>query len=143
MSLKRYRGPIVLVASLPGIAMIQHDTWTPLTLTAVSQGVPFEQPDSSSFIIPETGWYEVGFSVNWYNSSGASNRSAQVRVNGNSLAHVEEPMNGGSWSTIGDSRPALLNSGDVLTLEVMQDSGSTLNIYPSPERTRLTITKLY
>lgn len=76
------------------------------------------------------GWYDIGWYVNW-SANTAGRRLGVITVNSVARAGITTlPSTTGGTGQYGADH-LLLNAGDIVTLALTQNSGSTLNVNPA------------
>jgi hypothetical protein len=113
-----------------------------LTTVALS-GVDFDTFSSvdvtgGSLTIGRDGVYTVEYSIQMSVFTSGGDVDSQVRRNGTTIAFDSLQPGSGDQPTLSNTRTLELNEGDVLTMNVNQDSGSDEQIFNDASNTRLT-----
>lgn len=112
---------------------ISHNQLTSLQFTAPDERDTdnFHNPGSTPerITIPSGlgGWYDVGWIISWASGSTAR-RISVVSVNGTARAGVNSSPTPSGGLGMHGAEFVSLQAGDYMTLDVLQDTGSALNV---------------
>jgi len=133
------------VASPPGVLVVKfttpiaHNTWTTLSWDAAVRNRAGMWTSGPNIVVPFHGWWEVTFYARFASQATASGlRAARVSVNGIEQMSWFLPLTPAMNATnaiVGGTHSMELQPGAVITCEVYQTSGGSLNLIANTRAT--------